>query len=219
MHERKGRPTKVLSERVIRNAMKHTLSNHQAARYLRMSYDTYKKYAKMYMDQESGKTLFELHKNVSGVGINRISWKDKFSVEKLEEILNKSEYKAFSIEKVKSRLLYEGLLRHECYRCGHSEKRVVDYKQPLILNFKNGNKHDWRFDNLEMICYNCHFLYVGNLYTDKQIRNLEDATAPEIKKAEVDLDIDDHYLQHFKELGLFGEDEDYQEGDEFISKI
>ena len=213
-----GRPEKRLSENIIRNAMKHTQSNHQAARYLRLSYDTYKKYAKLYVDQETGKTLFDLHKNEAGKGINRVKWKDAFSLEKLEEILTKSEYKAFSIEKVKSRLLYEGKLRNECYRCGHCEKRAVDYKQPLILNFKNGNKHDWRFDNLEMICYNCYFLYVGNLYTDKQVRNLEDVTAPEIKKAEVDLDIDDFYLQHFKELGLV-EDPDYEEGDEYISKL
>jgi 5-methylcytosine-specific restriction endonuclease McrA len=213
-----GRPEKRLSEGVIRNAMKHTQSNHQAARYLRMSYDTYRKYAKLYVDQETGKTLFDLHKNSSGKGINRVRWNDNFSAEKLDDILTKSQYKAFSIEKIKSRLLYEGKLRHECYRCGHSEKRVVDYKQPVVLNFKNGDKHDWRFDNLEMICYNCHFLYVGNLYTEKQIRNLEDVTSPELKKAEIDLDIDDHYLQHFKELGLLGDD-DYQDGDEYISKI
>lgn len=219
MSEKKGRPVKFLSESVIKNAMRCTNSNHQAARYLRVSYDTYKKYSKLYLDQETGKTLFELHKNTSGIGTTRVRWKDHFSIEKLEQILNKSEYKAFSVEKIKSRLLYEGRLRQECYRCNHSEKRVIDYKQPLILNFKNGNKHDWRFDNLEMICYNCHFLYVGNLYSEKQIKNLEDATAPEMKTAEVDLEVDDYYLQHFKELGLLGDDPDYQEGDEYISKI
>jgi hypothetical protein len=214
-----GRPEKRLSEGVIRNAMKHTQSNHQAARYLRMSYETYRKYAKLYVDQESGKTLFDLHKNASGKGINRVKWNHDFSIDKLDEILTKSEYKAFSIDKVKQRLLYEGRLRSECYRCGHHEKRAVDYKQPIMLNFKNGNKHDWRFDNLEMICYNCFFLFIGNLYTEKQIRNLEDVTSPELKKAEVDLGIDEHYLEHFRELGLLGENEDYEEGDEFISRI
>ena len=213
-----GRPTKALSEGVIRNAMKNTQSNHQAARYLRMSYDTYRKYAKLYVDQETGKTLFELHKNTSGKGINRVKWNDQFSVERLDEILTKSSYKAFSIEKVKNRLLYEGKLRSQCYRCGHHEKRVVDYKQPILLNFKNGDKHDWRFDNLEMICYNCYFLFVGNLYSERQIKNIEDSTAPEIKSAQVDLDIDDHYLQHFKELGLI-DNPDYEDGDEFISRI
>lgn len=213
-----GRPDKKLSEGVIRNAMKHTQSNHQAARYLKMSYDTYRKYAKLYIDQESGLTLFELHKNQHGKGISRVRWNHEFALDKLDEILTKSEYKAFNIEKIKNRLLFEGRLKHECYRCGHSEKRVVDYKQPLVLNFKNGDKHDWRFANLEMICYNCYFLFVGNLYSDKQIKNIEDVTAPALKVAEVDLEIDDHYLEHFKQLGLI-ENKDYQDGDEFISRL
>lgn len=213
-----GRPDKKLSEGVIRNAMKHTQSNHQAARYLKMSYDTYRKYAKLYVDQDSGLTLFELHKNQHGKGITRVRWNHEFALDKLDEILTKSEYKAFSIEKIKNRLLFEGRLKHECYRCGHNEKRVVDYKQPVVLNFKNGDKYDWRFINLEMICYNCYFLFVGNLYTEKQIKNIEDVTAPAMKVAEVDLEIDDHYLQHFKQLGLI-KDEGYQEGDEFITRL
>lgn len=219
MSKNKGRPTKVLSEGTIRNAMQHTQSNHQAARYLRMSYDTYKKYAKMYVDRETGKTLFEMHINHFGKGIKKVRWTHDMSVEKLDEILTKSKYKPFNVEKVKQRLLYEGRLKHECYRCGHSEKRVVDYKQPLLLNFRNGDKNDWRIENLEMICYNCYFLYIGNLYTEKQVRNVEDITAPVQKVAEIDPDIDDYYLQHFKELGLMGDDQDYEEGDEFISKI
>lgn len=218
MSKDKGRPTKVLTEGAIRNAMKHTQSNHQAARYLRMSYATYKKYAKLYVDQESGLTLLELHKNAAGKGINRVRWTHEIPLEKLDDILTKSKYKPFNVEKVKSRLLYEGRLRSECYRCGHSEKRVVDYKQPLVLNFKNGDKNDWRFDNLEMICYNCHFLYIGNLYSEKQIRNIEDITSPELKVAEIDPEIDDYYLQHFKELGLI-DNPDYEEGDEFISRL
>jgi len=218
VNNRTGRPTKVLSEGTIRNAMKHTMSNHQAARYLRMDYKTYQKYSKLYVDPETGLTLFELHKNITAKGISKVRWNHQFSVERLDEILTKNEYKAFSIEKVKARLLYEGRLRSECYKCNYSEKRVIDYKQPIILNFKNGDKNDWRFDNLEMLCYNCYFLYVGNLFSDKQIKNMEDITSPEQKSAEVDMGIDDYYLEHFKDLGLV-ESNDYQEGDEFISKI
>ena len=38
------------------------------------------------------------------------------------------------------------------------------------------------------------------------------------KTAEVDWDIDDNFLAHFKEIGLEG-DENYEEGDEFITRI
>ena len=59
----KGRTPRNLSEAIIRDAMKHTKSNTQAARYLNLTIDTYRKYAKLYMDQETGKTLYELHDN------------------------------------------------------------------------------------------------------------------------------------------------------------
>jgi hypothetical protein len=47
---------------------------------------------------------------------------------------------------------------------------------------------------------------------------LEDANATILKKGEIDWQVDESFLQHFKELGLEPTD-DYEEGDEYISKI
>lgn len=212
-----GRPPRSLSENVIRNAMKHTQSNFQAARYLNMTIDTYRKYAKLYIDQETGKTLYELHKNDSGKGIKKISWRNEISIEKINQIMTSESYRAINPQKLKNRLIYEGILRMECYHCHHHEKRVVDYKQPLILNFIDGNKNNWKVDNLRMLCYNCYYLFVGNLFSEKQILRMEDATAPLFKNAEVDWDIDDNFLAHFQNLGLEPRN-NYEEGDEFIVK-
>ena len=166
------------------------------------------------MDQESGKNLYELHKNNSGKGIKRISWRNEISIEKIDEIMSKESYRAINQEKLKNRLIYEGILRMECYNCGHHEKRVVDYKQPLILNFIDGNKHNWKVENLRMLCYNCYFLYVGSLFSEKQIRSLEDANAPKIKE-EADWNVDDTFLSFFKDVGINPTDNyDYEEGDE-----
>ena len=214
----KGRAPRNLSEATIRDAMKHTKSNTQAARYLNLTIDTYRKYAKLYIDQETGKTLYELHDNRAGKGIPKLNWKQEIPMEKLEQILSRDEYKAFNPQKLKARLLYEGKLKLECYRCKHNEKRVIDYKQPLVLNYKDGNKHNWRMENLEMICYNCHFLYIGGLFNDKQLRRIEDITAPTVKSAEIDYKLDDDFLQHFRDIGLMDND-DYQPGDEFITRI
>ena len=213
-----GRPGRDLTEVVIRNAMKHTQSNFQAARYLNVTIETYRKYSKMYVDQESGKNLYELHKNNSGKGIKRVSWKHDISVEKINDIMASESYRAINQQKLKNRLIYEGILRMECYLCGHHEKRVVDYKQPLILNFIDGKKNNWQIENLRMLCYNCFYLYVGNLFSEKQIKRLEDANAPILKKDEIDWEVDDTFLAHFKDLGLEPTD-DYEEGDEFISKL
>lgn len=214
----KGRAPRNLSESIIRDAMKHTKSNTQAARYLNITIDTYRKYAKLYIDEATGKTLYELHDNRAGKGIPKLNWKQEMPLERLEKILATKEYKPFNAQKLKARLLYEGKLRMECYRCGHNEKRVIDYKQPLVLNFKDGNKFNWNLPNLEMICFNCHYLYLGGLFNDKQLKRIEDASAPAVKTAEINYQIDDAFLEHFKDLGLI-EDDTYQPGDEFISKI
>ena len=148
----------------------------------------------------------------------KLNWKQEFPMERLERILDSDEYKPFNAQKLKARLLYEGKLRLECYRCAHNEKRVIDYKQPIVLNFKDGNKYNWRMENLEMICYNCHFLYIGGLFNDKQLKRIEDASAPTIKSAEINYQLDDDFLKHFNDIGLTQED-DYQPGDEFISRL
>jgi len=170
------------------------------------------------VDQETSKTLYELHDNRAGKGIAKLNWKQEFPMERLEKILAKDEYKPFNAQKLKARLLYEGKLILECYRCSHNEKRVIDFKQPLVLNFKDGNKFHWNLDNLEMICYNCHFLYVGGLFTEKQLRRIEDASAPTVKLAEIDYGVDDTFLEHFRNIGLMDDDK-YQPGDEFITRL
>ncbi len=215
-NKRAGRPKRDLTEATLRNAIRHTQSNLQAARYLNVTLETYRKYAKMYVDQETGKNLYELHKNDTGKGIKKIKWHKDISVERINEIVTGDSYRAVNQQKLKDRLTYEGLLRLECYKCGHNQKRIIDYKQPLILSFKDGNKHNWKVENLEMLCYNCYFLFVGNLYSDKQLRTLEDAHAPLVKE-EPDWDIDDNFLAHFQDLGL-EEKQDYYPGDEYISR-
>lgn len=212
-----GRPPRNLSESVIRNAMKHSQSNLQASRYLNITIETYRKYAKMYVDQATGKTLYDLHKNEIGKGIKKAQWKKEIPIEKINEIMASESYRSIDQEKLKARLLYEGILKSECYKCHHNEKRAVDFKQPLILSFKDGNKHHWQIHNLEMLCYNCYFLYVGNLFTEKQVRALEDAHAPLVKD-QIDWKVDDNFLRHFQDIGL-EEKNDYYPGEEFISKI
>ena len=60
---------KPLSKESIASAMDKTKSVRGAARYLNCSYQHLKKWMKLYKDEVSGKTLFELHKNQSGKGV------------------------------------------------------------------------------------------------------------------------------------------------------
>ena len=127
---------KPLSKELIKGAMSQTLSNRAAARYLNCSYQHYKKWAKLY-ESDTHDNLFEQHKNQSGKGIPkflRSGGKEPALVDIIEGRIDAS---SFSPEKIKYRLITEGHLLEECAVCGFNERRVSDYKMPLLLNFKD----------------------------------------------------------------------------------
>ena len=59
-------------------------------------------------------------------------------------------------DKLKIRLINEGLLSSECDICGIT--RWLDGEVPLQLDHKNGNKDDNSLKNLRLLCPNCHAL-------------------------------------------------------------
>jgi len=204
---------KPLSKDDILAAMRATKSNRAAARFLHCSYDHYRKYAKTYSN-EDGISLFEAHKNQSGEGIPKFLT-NKGKEPPLKDILNGTiPIEHFTPQKIRNRLIREGYLLPRCYSCGHEEQRIVDGKQPLLLDFKDKNKKNFELDNVQLLCYNCYFLYVGNIYTEKQIQGIEDYVS--VKKAKVDWEIDDHYIEHLREIGLWEDTE--TPGSEYIAR-
>lgn len=165
---------KPLSREEILSAMSKTGSNKAAASYLHVSYNHYKKYAQIYFDEE-GKSLWEIHKNVGGKGIGKIS--NTRSKRKLPSIINiiegKTTVDSYTPARVKEALIKGGFLKEECYICGYKERRVIDNKIPILLNFKNGNKRDFNLTNIEFLCYNCYFINIGNIFNDKQEQTIE----------------------------------------------
>ncbi len=192
-----------------------TKSAHAAARYLRCSYQHYIKYAKIFTN-EDGITLLEAHKNPSGKGIPKfLTSKGKFPA--IEDIITGvASIDSFEPAKIRDKLIAEGYLREECYMCSHAERRVIDFKMPLIVHFKDGNKRNWGETNTELLCYNCYFLYVGDIFTAKQIKGLEDYKPP-YKADTIDWELDDVFKEHLMNLGLMdGTDEN--DGSEYISR-
>lgn len=185
--------------------MKMTKSNHQASRYLNVSYQHFSKFAKIYFD-ESGKSFFEKHKNASGKGIPKFMKTSKNDAD-LNKILSGELWvESYSIDRFKARLIHEHIIAEECNRCGFKERRVIDYKVPVILNFIDTNKKNWRKENLEFLCYNCYFLTVGNIFDLKEIKNMEDFTKND-KRIEPMWELDENAKEHFKSLGILGEEE------------
>ena len=162
----KGRePINLLKSKVL-YAMENSKSNAEAARFLRVSYPTYKKYAKLYKDDETGQSLFELHKNQAGTGIRK-PYNIKKGKYALEDILE-GQYPEYPIWKLKQRLLLNGYMLEKCNCCGFEEKRVVDGKVPLVLDFIDGDRKNHKYENLRMLCFNCSFLINGNLTGPKK---------------------------------------------------
>lgn len=152
------KPAYHLTEKEIRYAMRSTNSNAEAAAFLHINQLTYAKYAKMYFDPESGKNLYELHKNQGA----HHSTKPSVQLATLEDIYA-GKHPKYNVVKLKARLISEGAMDERCHICGFDERRISDYSVPLVLTWKNGDKKDHSRDNLELVCYNCYHLNYGDM--------------------------------------------------------
>jgi hypothetical protein len=194
---------KPLSKEDILRAMRFTKSNRAAAKYLGCSYQHYKPFAKLFKVDEAdpnSPTLFDVHKNQSGKGIPKFLPDRKRTPNVKLIVETGTGWESFTPEKIKTRLIAENYLKEECYACGFCERRVTDYKIPLLLNFKDGNKCNYLLNNLELLCYNHYFLLVADPLTPDQVRHIEDNT--EVKAVSHDWDLDEAALENMKALGL-----------------
>ena len=199
---------KPLSKSQIVAAQSKTKSNMAAARYLHVSYQHYKRYAKMYK-------LFDGHKNQSGKGIPKFLKNGKKDPALLDIIEGRVSSSHFLPAKIKYRLIEEGYLKEECSMCGFKERRVLDYKMPLLLHFKDNNKTNYSSENIELLCYNHYFLTVGDVFTEKDEKQIESAQAHNGTSEKIEFEVDDYHLQRLRELGL----EDEEETNQYISRI
>lgn len=208
--------SKFLSKEDILRAMQNTKSNHGAARFLRCSLNHYKKYATVYVDEATGLTLNELHKNPSGKGIPKFLSNKGRKAPLKELIAGTLSIESFEPAKIKQRLVFEGYLKEECSRCGFHEERLADQKIPLILQFKDRNKKNYELDNIELMCYNCSYLYAISPISEKQVIKMEDYI--EKKGPEIEWEVDDSMKEHLQSLGLWKEQFDPTDGSNYISE-
>ena len=201
---------KPLSKEQIVAAQAKTKSNMAAARYLHVSYQHYKRYAKLYK-------LFEGHKNQSGKGIPKFLKGPKKMPHMLEIIEGRITASSFDPNKLKYALIEQGYLSEECSVCSFKERRVLDYKMPLLLHFQDGNSNNYSLDNVQLLCYNHYFLTVGDIFNDKDVKQIESKQEHFGTSEKVEWEVDDYHLQRLKELGLDSDNED--DPNQYISRI
>ena len=199
---------KPLSKEQIQAAQAKTKSNMAAARYLHVSYQHYKKWAKLYK-------LFDGHKNQAGKGIPKFLRGPKKMPHMLEIIEGRIAASSFDPNKLKYALIEQGYLLEECAVCKFKERRVLDYKMPLLLHFKDNNSNNYSLDNVQLLCYNHYFLTVGDIFNDKDVKQIETKQEHFGTSDKIEWEVDDYHLQRLRELGL--EDED--EVNQYISRI
>jgi hypothetical protein len=185
-------------------AMKHTRSVRAAARYLNCSYQHLKPFMKAYKDEETGLSLFDLHKNQSGKGIPKFITHNNFDqIAPIEDIMNGViDASSFNTDKIKFKMIEAGFLLEQCYYCGFEERRDIDGKTPLLMTFLNNHKHDYTNGNAQLCCYNCYFLNIGNVFTDKDIESIEGHAVYNTTNA-VDFQVDEYTAKRLAELGGF----------------
>ena len=71
----------------------------------------------------------------------------------------------------------------------------------IIIRARSFVRNDnYLIGNLEQLCYNCYYLYVGEVLTPNQIRSIEDNQT--VKEKPHTWDLDDDQLENMRLLGL-----------------
>jgi hypothetical protein len=134
----------------IEYAQAQTHSHAEAARYLHVSFSTYKKWARLYGLYDTA------HKNSAGRGVSKKRTKGIFG---LDAILA-GQHPNYDRNKLKERLIRAHYLPGECAFCGYTKTRP-DGRGPFVLGYIDGNTANLQLDNLRLLCYNCTYLTTG----------------------------------------------------------
>ena len=136
----------ILKSDILR-AQANSKSAAEAARYLKVNYKTYKRWAKYH-------GVFENLKNKAGKGLSKNTQKHV-----LDDIIT-GEKRHWNLRTYARQLVKYGYKKDCCEACGYDRKRP-DEKAPLLLHFLDGNQQNHKLENIQLLCYNCYYVDVG----------------------------------------------------------
>ena len=175
---------KPLTRDQLKLAKENSKSAMGAARFLKVSYNTFVKYAKKF-------DMLEDFKNQAGVGIAK-HYNLHSGRYNLDDILL-GKYPKYDTYKLQQRLIRVAYIPEECDCCGFNEQRITDKKVPLKIDFVDGNTTNHLRENIRLLCYNCWFLNVCNLSgrkAESAILKIEEGLGTKIND-EGDISIED----------------------------
>jgi hypothetical protein len=144
-----GKGYRPLLQSELEEAKKHSVSSAGQARWMGVSFATFKKYCKLYGIYDPG------YKG-RGKKQNFDPTRGKYPLTTiLTGVLNGNP--GVTEWNVKKKLLQNKMFEEKCNICGYSNKRVVDNKVCLLLDHKDGDLKNFKQDNLQLLCLNCTF--------------------------------------------------------------
>jgi hypothetical protein len=161
---------------------------------------------KSYNHPETGENLFDMHKNLGAKGVPKFSKVNNGFKSKEPSIFDVVEGRLpsthYNPDKLKYRMIEAGLLEEKCSKCGFQERRITDYKMPLIMHFKDGDSKHYGLQNVQLLCYNCYFVYYGTVFTEREIETLEGHGSVTMKTEQEVLKMDDYQIKMLRNIGL-----------------
>ena len=145
-----GKKRKPIAESEILEAIERTVSARQAAKFLGVSYPTFKMYAKKYgVHKTKGWPIVKTSRPRGPIN----PYRGKYPI---NDILD-GKHPEFPVHRLKDKLIRSGIKKAECEQCEFRERRILDGKLPLLLNFEDGNNKNHKIENMRLLCYNCTF--------------------------------------------------------------
>ena len=137
-----GRPSINLKKREIEHSIGLTQSMREAAMYCKVSYNTFKKFAKQY----------ELWSPSHKTGRTGPRIKNKF----IHSVLRGDMISNYRETALLKKAIEEGYLEQSCSNCNANFTHFLPPTiPPLVLDFLDGNNKNGKVDNLRVLCLNC----------------------------------------------------------------
>jgi len=213
-----------LTEDEVRDAMSKSGNPTEAARYMGISYRTFRKYARMYIDLETGKTLYDLHVNGKSLEKKTREYKEPLPRRFQKQIDKLLTYRKWT-SPARVAILQKMLIIHElhkeyCESCDYHERRVKDGKQPLLLHFIDGDRRNWTLSNIKWLCYNCYFIHVTDSFSGRVLRNMQSSPIvgheTSFESNLLFYKLDESVLREIEQMQKFLDEGRYKEEDDLI---
>jgi hypothetical protein len=170
---KKGRPSLAydLGLPQILYAMQNSTSNLDAARWLKVSQDSWKKYASLYIHPDTGMSCYETHKLTAkqrrayvpkpkNRRYIRKTWSYHGFIAATYADIFALKHPKYSLVKLMDRLIHDGHKAERCDKCGFCTQRAIDLTVPLRCKFIDDQTGFLGgMNNIQFLCYNCLYIH------------------------------------------------------------